>query len=108
MKKTHSILCLILAAGLLFACQKAPKEVELLRHYPVDDLEGVLTRTGLAFDTEITNDGNGSIRVTATEPGQVHLFETGDIDVEDARLIYQARLRTEGVEGKVYLEMLCR
>jgi len=35
----------------------------------------------------------------------IRLFEIGDIDVENARLIYQAKLRTEDVEGKVYLEM---
>jgi hypothetical protein len=37
----------------------------------------------------------------------VRLFEVGDIDIENARLIYQARIRTEGVEGQVYLEMGC-
>jgi hypothetical protein len=37
----------------------------------------------------------------------VRLFELGDIDVENARLIYQAKVRTEGVEGQVYLEMWC-
>ena len=45
--------------------------------------------------------------MTATEPTVVRLFELGDLDVENARLIYQAKLRTEGVEGKVYLEMWC-
>ena len=35
------------------------------------------------------------------------MFETGDIDIEKARLVYQAKLRTEGVEGRVYLEMWC-
>ena len=109
MKKTLFILCLTTAVGLLFAgCQKASKDSELLRHYSIDSLEGVLTKTGIVFDEEITEDGNGSIRVRTDEPGQVPLFETGDIDVENARLIYQAKVRTEGVEGKVYLEMWCR
>jgi hypothetical protein len=38
----------------------------------------------------------------------VRLFEIGDLDVDDARLVYRARLRTEAVEGQVYLEMWCR
>jgi hypothetical protein len=38
----------------------------------------------------------------------VRLFEVSDVDAENARVIYQARLRTENVEGKVYLEMWCR
>jgi hypothetical protein len=37
----------------------------------------------------------------------VRLFETGDIDIENIRLIYQAKVRTEGIEGRVYLEMWC-
>ena len=37
----------------------------------------------------------------------MHLFECGNIDIENARLIYQARLRTEDVKGQVYLEMWC-
>jgi hypothetical protein len=45
--------------------------------------------------------------MTSTKPTVIRLFETGDIDVENARLIYQARVRTEDVEGKVYLEMWC-
>src|SRR5262249_55977340 len=40
-------------------------------------------------------------------PMTVHLYETGDLDVEDARVIYQAKLRSEGLEGKAYLEMWC-
>jgi len=43
----------------------------------------------------------------AKEPTVVRLFELGDIDVENARLIYQAKVRTEGVEGQVFLEMWC-
>ena len=41
------------------------------------------------------------------EPTVIRLFETGDIDIEDARLIYQAKVRTEGVQGQVFLEMWC-
>jgi hypothetical protein len=107
-RKMHAVLCLIATTALLFTgCSKASEQVETLRQYPIDDLEGVLTKSGVALDTEISSDGKGSLRVSAQEPRQVPLFETGDIDVENARLIYQARLRTEAVEGKVYLEMWC-
>jgi len=67
----------------------------------------VLARSGVADDGEITSDGNGSLRFTAVGPTTFPLYETGDIDVENARLIYQAKLRTEGVDGTVYLEMWC-
>lgn len=81
--------------------------VETLRSYPIASLDGVLTQTGVAFDPTASADGNGSLRMTTDVPVSVRLFETGDIDVENARIIYRARLRTENVEGKVYLEMWC-
>lgn len=79
-----------------------------LKHYPLDSTEGVLTQAGIAIDRKISSDGNGSLRIEVTEPTTVRLFETGDIDIEDARLIYQARVRTESVEGQVYQEIRCR
>ncbi len=88
-------------------CSKVSQQVEELRKYPIDNLEGVITQTGIQIDKQFSQDGNGSLRVTATEPTVVRLFEVGDLDVENARLIYQAKLRTEGVQGKVYLEMWC-
>ncbi|MHC4394872.1 MAG: DUF4190 domain-containing protein [Planctomycetota bacterium] len=82
------------------------EEIEL-KHFPIDDVEGIITRSGVRFDKEISSDGNGSLRITATEPTVIRLFETGDIDIENARLIYRAHIRTENVEGQVYLEMWC-
>ena len=35
------------------------------------------------------------------------IYETGDLDIENAQLIYQAKLRTQDVAGKVFLEMWC-
>jgi hypothetical protein len=73
----------------------------------MDSMEGIITRSNVGIDKNISSDGNGSLRITSTKPSVVRLFETGDIDVENARLIYQARVRTENVDGHVYLEMWC-
>jgi len=91
----------------LASCSKPSQEVVELKKFPVDSLEGIITRSGVQFDKEVSSDGSGSLKITATEPTAVRLFELGDIDVENARLIYQAKVRTEGVEGQVYLEMWC-
>jgi len=82
-------------------------EVTELQRFPLDTTEGLITLSGVIIDRQISSDGNGSLRIEATEPTTVRLFETGDIDIENARLIYQAQLRTEDVEGQVYLEMWC-
>jgi hypothetical protein len=99
----------VLLAGFiaLAGCSQPAGEVVELKHYPITSLEGLLTQTG-DLDTEVTSDGNGSLRITATEPTTIRLYETGDVDVENARLTYRAKVRTEGIEGKVYLEMWCQ
>jgi len=94
---------------MVFAAACPAKYVETIdiKHYPIDSLEGIITKSGVQMDEKITRDGNGSLRITASKPTTVRLYETGDIDIENARLIYQAKLRTEGVEGQVYIEMWC-
>ncbi|OFW00713.1 MAG: hypothetical protein A3G20_02435 [Acidobacteria bacterium RIFCSPLOWO2_12_FULL_59_11] len=84
-----------------------PRPVTELQRFPLDSLDDVLTQSSVEMDPAISSDGQGSLKITATEPTTVRLFETGDVDIENARLIYQAKLRTEGIEGQVYLEMWC-
>lgn len=94
------------ASALLPACSESQEAVEL-RRYALDSREGVISASGVAVDSTITSEGAASLRVDAASPTRVLLFETGDIDVEDARLIYRARLRTEDLGGSAYLEMWC-
>ena len=89
------------------ACSQKPVETVEIKHYPLDTVEGIITRSDTQIDTEISSDGKGSLSISATDPTTIKLYETGDIDIENVRLFYQAKLRTEGVEGQVYLEMWC-
>jgi hypothetical protein len=107
MSMRATALAFVLIATALAGCSRDAGDVVELRHYPIDNLEGVIMAGCVEFDDSMPGDGGGSIRVATTEPTTFRLYETGDIDVEDARLIYQARLRTRGVEGRVYLEMYC-
>lgn len=95
---------LLLMAG---CGQKASEQITELQHFPIDNMEGIIAQSGIEIDRQNSADGNGSLRITATEPTVARLFEVGDVDVEDARLVYRARVRTEEVEGKVFLEMWC-
>jgi len=91
----------------LWSCAKSSHQVVELKHFPIDSLEGIITQSGIEIDKNVSSDGKGSLRITATEPVVVRLFEVRDIGVETARLVYQAKVRTEGVTGKVFLEMWC-
>jgi hypothetical protein len=79
-----------------------------LKRFPLDNTEGIITQSGIQIDKQVSSDGNGSLRIEVNKPMTIRLFETGDIDIKNAQLIYQARLRTENIEGgRVYLEMRC-
>src|SRR3972149_3801256 len=66
-----------------------------LKQYPLNNLDGVLTQSGVELDASVSSDGGGSLKITTTEPTVVRLFETGDVNIENARLTYHARIRTE-------------
>jgi len=90
-----------------FSCSNPSKQIVELKQFPIDSMQGIISRSGVGIDRDISSDGNGSLRITSTQPAVIRLFETGDIDVENARLIYQAQIRTEDLDGQVYLEMWC-
>jgi hypothetical protein len=89
------------------ACSKPSSKDVVLRTYPLDGLDGVIHQSGVEIDNQVKSEGRGALKITVTEPAVIRLFETGDLDIEDARLIYQARVRTENAQGNVYLEMWC-
>ena len=108
MRKRLLLAGAVLSMVSLISCSPPVTSEEILFEDPINDLSGLLTRSGVELDTQITSDGNGSIKIIASSPTTVRLFEVGDLDVDDARLVYRARLRTEAVEEQVYLEMWCR
>ncbi|MFC1883580.1 hypothetical protein ACFL2O_02310 [Thermodesulfobacteriota bacterium] len=111
--KPHSLrLVLVEFLAVLFilctGCSNSSDTSGALRHYPVKSLEGLIDQRGVEFDRDASSDGNGSLLIHAQQPMTVHLYETGDIDVDNARLEYRAKIKTKDVKGRVYLEMWCR
>lgn len=106
MKKV-SIVLVLLAMALFAGCSKKAPEETLLKSFPLDSLDWLLSSTGVELDQKVSSDGKGSLRITVSQPTTVRLFEVSGIDAENALLIYRARLRSEDLEGKAYLEMWC-
>jgi hypothetical protein len=105
-KFTRYIIAFV-ACAILAGCSNPGSKVTALKHFPIESADNVINRSNVSFDGKNSTDGNGSLMVFTVRPTVVRLYEVRDIDVENARLIYQAKLRTEGVEGQVYLEMWC-
>jgi hypothetical protein len=106
MRIEHVMFFLLIA--LFISCRSnSSNEVHVLKQFPLDTLDDVITQTGVQIDNQVSSDGMGSLRITAAKPAVVRLFEIDDINMENATLIYRTKLKTENVDGKVYLEMWC-
>lgn len=90
------------------ACSSGGESETVLQPFPLSAGVQTVTQEGVSFDPAVSSDGGGSLEITAEGPRVVELFQTGDLDVENARLIYRARMKTDDVKGEVYLEMYCR
>jgi hypothetical protein len=88
------VIAVLILAGALASCS-------------CDSLEGLISRVGVTIDGRVKKEGQGALKIVVSEPAVVRLFETGNVNIEDAALVYQAKVRTEDIQGRVYLEMWC-
>ena len=63
--------------------------------------------TTVSTDTTVKQEGNGSIRISTIWPTTICLGEVQALDVENARIVYQARVKSEKLEGTAFLEIWC-
>jgi len=92
---------------LFLSCTKISTEETELRHYPINKIGGIISQTEVEIDNEISSDGDGSLKIVSEAPTVIELYETTNLDVEDATLIYSAKVKTDNMQGQVYLEMWC-
>ena len=97
----------LLAVIMLFSSCKVQTEKSELKYFPVNDLKGIITRTGIEVDKTISDDGNGSIKIETSKPITVQLYSVDDIDVDDTQIVYEANIKSDDVKGQAYLEMWC-
>ena len=80
---------------------------EVIKRIPLDSHSEILARKNVTTDSNISRDGNGSLRIDVKGTQTHQLYRFGDIDVENAILVYQAALRTEDLQGEAFLEIKC-
>ena len=78
-----------------------------LKYFPVNDLNGIITQSGVEADKNISDDGNGSVRIETTKPIVVQLYSVDDVNVDDTQIVYEANVKSEDLKGQAYLEMWC-
>ncbi len=104
MKRWHLIsAALIFALIGIISCARKSGD---LKTFPLNSLDGIIAKENVIFDKDISADGKGSICVESPSPVTIPLFNLNDIKVDDTRLVYAAKVRTQRLFGQVFLEML--
>jgi len=85
---------LTLVAGL--ACAEELKKLNL------DDASVI--GTTIQTDTQVKAEGKGSIKITTQWPTTICLGEVARVDVENAKLVYKAKVKSD-LDGTAFLEM---
>lgn len=90
---------------LVFSTQVFADDGKIIGKFPIDGSQSIVDKSLASFDKQMSSDGNGSIKIETDKPIVVRLFTIGGLDVEDAKLIYRAKVKTKDFKGVVYLEM---
>jgi hypothetical protein len=102
----YSIISIPVLFFLFISCNIQTKPT-VLKHYPVNNLNEVVSQSGIQLDKTVSGDGNGSIKIEAAGPVVIQLYNIDDVHVDNVQLIYEAKIKSEGLNGQAYLEMWC-
>lgn len=119
MDSSKALLVLLLLGGFMVGCsgdeqeQKAEtvsgekQPVQTTFYFPVDSAAPMPGLDYVHLDMANSHDGNGSWRIEVDDSTTAGLMAIGNVDIEDALLVYQAYLKTDSLEGRAFLEMWC-
>ncbi|MGD8343430.1 MAG: hypothetical protein PVI38_06450 [Desulfobacterales bacterium] len=64
--------------------------------------------TTVSADQKVKFEGNGSIRVSTKWPTTICLGQISELNLENTRLVYQAKVKSKNLDGTAFLEMWCK
>lgn len=102
--KSWPLIIVISIMTLTVGCSRSPK-TKIIVDYPLDNMANVISSNNIVFDKDISSDGKGSLKIEASSPVTISLLNVTNLNLDNVRLTYSARVRTQKVIGQVYLEM---
>ncbi len=100
MKKSARIIVAAIALPLILYSMAGAVD---LKKISLDDVSSLGFK--IQTDSQIKAEGKGSVRITTAWPTSVCLGEVSGLNVENAKLVFRAKVKTELTEGEVFLEM---
>jgi hypothetical protein len=76
-----------------------------IKRLPLESTESI--GTIISTDNDVKVEGTGAIKISTLWPTTICLGEVSGLSVDNVKLIFQAKVKCEGFEGKAFLEMWC-
>ncbi|MBN1233113.1 MAG: hypothetical protein JXA60_07165 [Candidatus Coatesbacteria bacterium] len=88
------------------SCSKNPKQKSAvtIKQFALDDLSEVITKDNVEIDKNDSFDKKGSLKISTDKDIVIKLFDI-DENVEDAKIVFSAKMKSKDLEGNSYLEM---
>jgi hypothetical protein len=82
---------------------------QVYKTYSCDSLDSLIVgSTGSPVEEGIFSVDNGAIKIGVLQADTFHLYETGPLEnANNTMLFYQAKVKTEALNGRAYLELWC-
>ena len=108
MKKQLVVISILLSAGYLIGCSKSEVERENIKRVALNSAAEIIAGHLCDFDNTVSFDGEGSLRVQASDSMVLPVANITGLGIDNAVLIYQAHVKTRDLRGKAYVEMWCQ
>lgn len=107
MKRSLLIYTMTICLALAIICLQRSTSAQAaeLKKLTLDDASAL--GTTISTDSTVKSEGKGAIRVSTLWPTTICLGEISGRHMENARLLYQAKVRCENLQGAAFLEMWC-
>ena len=105
MSKIKIWVVVIILSLLVISCGKKkpgpPKEVD---DFGCNDVERVISKEYVTLDKSTSSDGNGSIKITTTQPLTVRFYEV-KLPGENSKYTFKVKMKSQGLKDSAYLTM---
>ena len=87
--------------GLLLCCFLSSPQTyaEEIKRLSLD--EGASLGTSISADVKVKTEGSASVRISTLWPTTICLGEVSGLDIDNAKLVYVAKVKSEGLEGTI-------
>ena len=106
LRQFHRFLKLVTVGAIFCLVESLPASASEILRLNLDEADNL--GTIVSSDQKIKFEGKASIRVSTKWPTTICLDQISGLNLENVKLVYRAKIKSEDLEGAAFLEMWCK